>query len=101
MGIYESMNEIEGYLREGSPEQRINAICSLDIKKENYELFLEIFISDTDALVRQNALSRACQSDPKEMWTLLDYILKEETHNLIFIRIIAIHLLEEHKRKSR
>jgi hypothetical protein len=98
MPLYESENEIEAYLRNGNPEERIYAICSIDSKKENYERFWEIFISDTNSRVKGNALCGAVHSDMSRIWEIIEYILENEYEEQ-FLRIILVHLLEQHKKE--
>lgn len=98
MPLYESENEIEAYLRDGNPEERINAICSMDTKRENYERFWEIFISDTNSRVKGNALCGAVHSDMTKIWEMIEYILENE-YEASFLRVILKHLLEQHKKE--
>ena len=96
--LYESENEIEAYLRDGNEEERIYAICSIDTKKENYERFWEIFISDTNPRVKGNALCGAIHCDINKVWEMTEYILENE-YEASFLRVILKHLLEQHKKE--
>ena len=99
MKFYDSEREIDYYLREGKPEERINAICSMETRKENYERFEEIFISDENIRVKGNALCGAIHSNPKMIWALMTHVIKSEALGQYqFLRIIAVHLLELHKK---
>ena len=97
--LYESENEIEAYLREGNQEQRIYAICSIDPKKENYERFWEIFISDTNSKVKGNALCGAVHSNMDKIWEIIEYVLENE-YEASFLRVILKHLLEQHNKQK-
>lgn len=96
--LYKSENEIEAYLRDGNEEERIYAICSIDTKKENFERFWEIFISDTNSRVKGNALCGAVHCDMDKIWEMIEYILTFE-YEASFLRILLIHLLEQHKKE--
>jgi hypothetical protein len=96
--LLDSENEIEAFLRNGNVDERINALCSIDPKKENFERFWEIFISDTNSKVKGNALCGAVHSDMKRIYEMIEYILKNE-YEASFLRVILIHLLEQHKKE--
>lgn len=101
MVLYESENEIEAHLRDGKPEERIKAICSIDTKKENFERFWEIFISDENLRVKGNALCGAIHSDMDKIWEIMEYVLNNEIRQETFLRVILIHLLEQHKKEGK
>lgn len=98
MKLLDSENKIEAFLRNGNEEERINALCSIDPKKENFERFWEIFISDTNSKVKGNALCGAVHSDMDKIWEMIEYVLKNE-YEASFLRVILIHLLEHHKKE--
>lgn len=97
MKLYDSENEIEAYLREGTPEERINALISIKSIKENYERVFEIFVSDINRRVKGNALCAAMHSDPKRIWEITEYLFENEYHDEFF-RLVLKHLLEFHKK---
>lgn len=74
------MNVLLGYLEEGNEDERIQAICYIPDTKENYDLFWEIFLSDTNLNVKGNALSAAISSRPDKIWEILEYLIKTNKH---------------------
>lgn len=96
--FYKSENEIMAKLRFGTPEERIMAICSMD-SKGGFDLYLEIFLSDENTKVRCNALVAACYAKPEKLWEILEYVLKNDTKDNLFTRIVAKRLLEVNRKK--
>ena len=98
--LYQNESEALTMLREGNWEERINAICSIYAKKENFDLFWEIFLSDEHWRVRSNALCACCHIKPEKLYEILEYVLEHDRENNIFTRIIAQKLLELHKKEN-
>ena len=98
MKLYSSEREIDYYLRKGNPDERINALCSMETKKENYERYLDIYITDINRKVKGNALCGAIHSNPKLIWEIIEYTFKYELHEEFF-KLLLKHLLEMHKKE--
>ena len=97
MKIYEDGNEVDYYLRKGNPDERIYALCSIETRKEHYQRFFDIYISDENRRVKGNALCGAIHSDPKKIWEIIEYTFEHEFRDEFF-KLLLKHLLEFHKK---
>lgn len=69
-------NVMMAYLREGNEDQRVQALCDIT-KKNNFDLFWEIFLSDENKIVKMNALNICISYYPDKILHMLETLMKE------------------------
>lgn len=109
MKLYESRREALAYLQEGNLYEREKAVQTLSVKfstKKDYDLFLEIFLSDIDFGVRKAAFSAMCHCREDKLWEILEFLFEEDKrrHYMmleVYVTILARCLLNEHGKEDK
>jgi hypothetical protein len=94
-------NTLITYIRNGTPDERIRAMCYLGNSKENYDLYWEIFICDENTRVRGEALVASLYSNPEKIWEIVDHLIKTNNNkNERYLSFIIKWLNRIHKLKD-